>query len=186
MALAIALLAGCGDGSTHPGTDADTGNIVSDAGSDAATIDANLPACVGMECAGWGPALALAPRNATGSTMAQAVANCVVQVHQSDCCGALHAYGVNHAARGSTGMPGLCQAETTCRAAYPDPTGCGSPVITVDTGDTTSDMSLVRVRGVPAAPCPSGVCVRCETIVCAAGDATCLSLQSITPTQCGG
>jgi len=149
-------------------------------------VGTDAPSCAGIDCTTWGAALAIAPRDAVGATMDEAVADCVVQVHQSDCCGARRAYGVNHAARGSTGMPKLCHAEDVCAPSHPSPPPCSDETITVDTGDTTRDASLVRVRGVPATPCPSGVCVRCETIVCAAGDATCLSLEGITATQCGG
>jgi hypothetical protein len=161
----------------------DGGSATADAGSDSGPTtfpDGAIMCRAGIECTNWSAAIAAAPRDASNTTMAGAVANCVVQVHRSDCCGAMRAYGVNHG-----GRTALCTAETMCRAMYPATPGCSSDVITVDGGGTTTNMSLVRVRGVPTTPCSAGACVRCETIICDPTDATCLSLEGITATQCG-
>jgi hypothetical protein len=177
---ALALIAGCGDGGTVAGADtgtgdsgsttdaarADTGTGDTDSGTgdtdsgttdtdsgtgdtDSGTtdVDANI-ACVGVECTGYAAALEAAPRGATS------LDNCVVQLHQTDCCGATAAYGINHAARTA-----LCTAEATCVASYPDPV-CSDDTITTDTGDTTTNVDNVRLRLV------DGVC---QTFVCESG-----------------
>lgn len=164
-------------------TGADAGGAADDAGSDIGPTtfpDGAIMCLPGVECTNWAAAIGAAPRNASDSTMALAVTHCVVQLHRSDCCGNMTAYGVNHGARTD-----LCTAETTCTAMYPTPAGCTGNTITVDTGDTTTDMSLVRVRGLPSTSCSGGVCVDCQTVVCDPADATCLSLEGISATQCG-
>jgi len=119
------------------------------------------PACVpGVECAGYQDTLRMAPRGAAGATASVALANCVIQLHRSDCCGARHAYGINHAARST-----LCSAESACVAMYP-PATCTDPTITTDTGQTTANPSEVRIRAVNPMSCSFGTCWTCETFVC--------------------
>lgn len=128
---------------------------------------ASCPA--GVECGGYAAALAAAPRGSTS------LDNCVVQLHQTDCCGAMAAYGVNHAARTT-----LCPAEASCVATYPAMPGCSDTQITTDSGEVTNDMSDVRLRLVDPTPCsfdPGIMCYRCETFVCTRG--TCRSEPGI-------
>jgi hypothetical protein len=133
-----------------------------------------------MECSGWAAALSAASslNGAAGSTAAQALSNCVIQLHQSDCCGARRAYGFNHAARTQ-----LCTAESACTATYPTSPGCTNATITTDTGETTTDPSQVRLRVVNPMSCTYGTCYTCETFVCTGG--SCTSAPGIMTTQCG-
>jgi hypothetical protein len=151
---------------TDTGTsDVDSGTTGTDAGSD---VDANvllpdggLMCAAGVECTNYQAALAAAPNGATS------IDNCVVQLHQSDCCGAMDANGVNHAARTT-----LCPAEASCVAMYPTPPGCTDNTITTDTGETTMVMDDVRLRIVDPTPCtfdPTVTCYTCETFVCTTG-----------------
>lgn len=156
--------AGTGDVDSGPGDDGGTGDAGptddGGTGTDAAT-DSGLPACAGMECTDYAAALSAAPRGATS------LDNCVIQLHQTDCCGANRAYGVNHAARDT-----LCPAEDACVATYPTTPGCTDATITTDTGETTTNMDDVRVRIVDGTPCsfdPSVTCYTCETFVCTTG-----------------
>jgi hypothetical protein len=135
------------------------------------------PACTGVECTGWAAALATASRGSAGSSPSQALANCVIQMHVSDCCGARDALGINHSARGSTLMPGLCAAEASCDAMYPMPRPCSSDVITTDTGETTTNPNNVRLRVVDARSCSFGTCYTCQTFVCMSD--TCRSAPGI-------
>ena len=229
-ACALALIAGCSNPSTAPGTDTgtggndtgtgavdtgvppvdtgvppmdtgspptdtgatadDTGASGDDAGTDAASAsDANLDTnpfypdgaimCLpGVECTNWAAAIASADRGAAGGTVDAARANCVVQLHRTDCCGAARAYGVNHGSRTQ-----LCMAESTCRSMYPSSPGCTSATIVTDTGETTTDASLVRVRAVRPTSCTFGTCYDCETFLCT--EASCAGFGGITAGQCG-
>ena len=80
--------------------------------------------------------------------------NCVVGVHQSDCCGNTVAIGMNHAERDR-----FDAAEAPCRASYP---GCGCPSgpTTTDSGETTLDPSAIQVACVP-----DGASMTCMTYV---------------------
>jgi hypothetical protein len=146
----------------------DTGTIA-DSGTDAAAPnDANvlypdgaLMCSAGIECTNYEAALAAAPRDASGDTQAAALANCVIQMHRADCCGAMHANGINHGARTT-----LCPAEASCVAMYPASPGCSSDTITTDTGETTTVMANVRLRAVRPTACATGTCYTCETFVC--------------------
>jgi hypothetical protein len=102
----------------------------------------------------------------------------VIQLHQSDCCGAGRAYGFNHAARTQ-----LCTAESACTMTYPSSPGCTSMTITTDTGETTTDASQVRLRVVNPTSCSFGTCYTCETFVCKGGG--CASAPGIMAKQCG-
>jgi hypothetical protein len=90
------------------------------------------------------------------------VANCAGAEHEINCCGARRIFGINHGVRTT-----FCPAETTCRSAYPAAPGCTDATITTDTGETTTDVTKVRVRCVS----PSGGKCTCQTFLCA--DATC-------------
>lgn len=138
-------LSDVGTGDIDSGTtDVDSGEV--DGGGD---IDTGLPSCAGIECTGFAAVLAAAPRGATS------LDNCVIQLHQTDCCGATAAYGINHGARTT-----LCPAEATCVAGYPDPV-CTNDTITTDTGETTTVADDVRLRLTAG-----GIC---ETFVCTTG-----------------
>ena len=145
----------CGDRDGRCPDDAarvDTGATDTDSGlpgTDAGTTDTDAGiACAGIECADYAATLATQPRGASS------LDNCVIQLHQADCCGATDAYGINHAARTA-----LCAAEATCVAGYPDPI-CSDTSVTTDTGETTMNRDDVRVRLV------AGIC---ETFVCTTG-----------------
>jgi hypothetical protein len=105
-----------------------------------------------MECAAFSGVLAAAPRDATN------LSNCVIQIHELDCCGARAAYGINHGARTT-----LCPAESTCAASYATPPPCNDTTIKTDTGETTSNEANVKLRCVPIA---AGATCKCETFVC--------------------
>jgi len=162
-----------GDGGT-PGADAGVDSGVSDAGSDAGPLlpDGALMCSPGVECTNYGAALAASARGAAGGTPDAALANCVIQMHQADCCGAMHANGINHGSRTT-----LCPAECMCEAMYPRPAGCSSTTITTYTGETTTTMSEVRLRVVNPMSCSFGTCYTCETFVCR--DASCASAPGI-------
>jgi len=125
-------------------------------GAGAAVTDAGLrsdaPVCACMECAAFSGALAAAPRNATN------ISNCVIQLHELDCCGARAAYGINHGARTT-----LCPAEATCTASYPTPAPCTDTTIKTDSGETTKVEANVKLRCVPEV---GGATCKCETFVC--------------------
>ncbi len=143
------------DGSTTTDVVATDSTTSSDTGSG---TDGSAACTAGVECSNYAAVLATQPRGATS------LANCVVQLHQSDCCGATRAYGINHGARTE-----LCPAETACVASYPSPASCTDNTITTDTGETTTMMSNVKIRIVNPAPCgfdPSMTCYTCETFVC--------------------
>jgi hypothetical protein len=148
--------------------------------NDAAAPGEGGLACAGMDCGGWAAALSAASslRGAAGSSADQAVTNCVIQVHQSDCCGARRAYGFNHAARTQ-----LCTAESACTMTYPSSPGCTDSTITTDTGETTTTPTQVRLRAVNPTSCTYGTCYTCETFVCKSG--ACTSAPGIMPMQCG-
>jgi hypothetical protein len=167
--------ASSGTAVTEAGLDSDTG-----APADAGTPPDGGPACAGTECSGWASAVSAASslRGAAGSSADQALSNCVIQLHQSDCCGARRAYGFNHAARTQ-----LCTAESACTMTYPASPGCTNTTITTDTGETTTDPSQVRLRVVNPMSCSFGTCYTCETFVCAGG--ACMSAPGIMSTQCG-
>jgi hypothetical protein len=168
-----------GDAASNP----DTAPTDSATGGDTNTdtsVPPDGPACAGMDCGSWAAALSAASslRGAAGSTPDQALMNCVIQTHQSDCCGARHAYGFNHAARTQ-----LCTAETACTMNYPASPGCTSTSVTTDTGETTTNPSQVRLRVVNPMPCTFGTCYTCETFVCT--NSSCMSAPGIMPLQCG-
>ena len=169
-----------------PATDAgsDASSMGNDAGRDAALTpvdsgsdtgrDGGLACAMGVECTNFAAALAASARGAAGGTPDAALANCVIQMHRLDCCGAQAAYGINHGSRTT-----LCPAECSCDAMYTVPATCSSNTITTDTGATTSNMSLVRIRVVNPTSCSFGTCYTCQTFVCAAGDPTCASAPGI-------
>jgi hypothetical protein len=179
---------GSGSGSSSGNTGSSSGTAMTEAGLDSDTgapADAGAPpdggsACAGMECGGWASAVSAASslRGAAGSSADQALGNCVIQLHQSDCCGARRAYGFNHAARTQ-----LCTAESACTMTYPATPGCTNTTITTDTGETTTDPSQVRLRVVNPMSCSFGTCYTCETFVCAGG--ACMSAPGIMSMQCG-
>lgn len=167
--------AGCGG--PGGGSGADSGRPPADTGS--AAVDANvllpdgaLICAAGAECTNYQAALAAAPRDAAGDSEAAALANCVVQMHRSDCCGAMDANGINHGARTT-----LCPAEAYCDAQYPTPASCSDDTITTDTGETTNVMANVRLRVVDPRSCMFGTCYTCETFVCTSGP--CLAAPGI-------
>jgi hypothetical protein len=166
-------------GSGDAGQAADTGSTTSGSG-DASPLADGGPTCAGMDCRGWASALSAASslRGAAGASADQALMNCVVQLHQSDCCGARRAYGFNHAARTQ-----LCTAESSCAMTYPRMPGCTNSTITTDTGETTTNPNDVRLRVVNPMSCAFGTCYTCETFVCKGG--ACMSAPSINPLQCG-
>ena len=179
---------GSGSGSSSGNTGSSSGTAMTEAGldsdtgapADAGTPPDGGPACAGTECSGWASAVSAASslRGAAGSSADQALSNCVIQLHQSDCCGARRAYGFNHAARTQ-----LCTAESACTMTYPASPGCTNTTITTDTGETTTDPSQVRLRVVNPMSCSFGTCYTCETFVCAGG--ACMSAPGIMSTQCG-
>ena len=123
-----------------------TGDDSGTTGDDSGTTDVDSAvSCAGIECTGYAAVLEASPRDA------DSLANCVIQLHQSDCCGATAAYGINHGARTA-----LCAAEDTCTASYPDPI-CSDDTITTDSGESTTVMGNVRLRIVDGT---------CETFVC--------------------
>jgi hypothetical protein len=159
----------------------DTGGASDDAGSDVGPTtfpDGGIMCLPGVECLGWDAAITAASRGAAGDSVDAARANCVVQMHQTDCCGAMRAYGVNHGSRTD-----LCNAEDACQMMYPSGASCSSDLITTDTGETTTDASLVRVRAVRPMSCSFGTCYDCETFLCM--DSTCMGFGGVSSTQCG-
>jgi hypothetical protein len=129
---------------------AGSGGDSADAAADTGFLPEGATTCsLGQECTGF-PTSGF-PRNAT------AVNNCAGMSHQTDCCGSLLIFGINHGSRTT-----LCPAETACRAQYPNPAGCDSKTIKTDTGETTTNPNDVRVRCVNPS---SGTCT-CETFVC--------------------
>jgi hypothetical protein len=160
------------DAFVPPGDDAGTTDVDAFVGADAFVPpprDGGAVCMPGVECSGYDTALEAAPTGATS------LDNCVVQMHQLDCCGAMAAYGVNHAARTT-----LCPAEASCDAQYPAATCTDSSIVT-DTGDTTNRMTDVRLRLVDPAPCPFNpalTCYTCETFVCRSD--TCRSAPGIS------
>ncbi len=169
------------DDAVAPGTDAwvAPGDDAWVAPTDDAWVQPNdawvpPPVCVaGDECIGYSDVLARSPTGAAGSTPGAALMNCVIQMHQLDCCGARAAYGVNHGAR-----PGLCSAERSCTAMYPTPAPCSDNTIVTDTGETTTNPNDVRIRVVDPQSCSFGTCYTCETFVCMSD--TCRSLPGIS------
>jgi hypothetical protein len=129
------------------------GNNLPESGADVGGGDSATPACAKVECSGFAAALTAAPRDAN------AIANCATQVHELDCCGARAVYGINHGARTT-----LCPAEASCTAQYATPATCTDASITTDTGETTTDISNVKLRCVPIS---GGSNCKCETFVCA-------------------
>jgi hypothetical protein len=167
-------------GGVDAGPSADSGST-SGGGVDAGPLAESGAACAGMACSGWATALSAASslRGAAGASADQALMNCVIQLHQSDCCGARRAYGFNHAARTQ-----LCTAESSCPMTYPRTPGCTNSTITTDTGETTTNPNEVRLRVVNPMSCAYGTCYTCETFVCK-GAGACMSAPSINPLQCG-
>lgn len=152
---------GGADGGSADGGVLDSDAAISDPDGGITDLDAALTCAAGVECTNYAAVLAAAPRGATD------LANCVVQLHQSDCCGATDANGINHGARTT-----LCPAEASCVAMYTTPAGCADATITTDTGETTTVAADVRLRIVAPAPCgfdPSVTCYTCETFVCTTG-----------------
>ena len=82
--------------------------------------------------------------------------NCVIGVHQTDCCGSSYAYGFNHSERDR-----FDTLEPPCRATYP---GCGCPAgpTQTDSGETATDASTIQVACV--AQGPERVCVTYVTM----------------------
>ncbi len=80
--------------------------------------------------------------------------DCVLGIHQTDCCGNTAAVGFNHAER--TRFDTL---EPLCAASYP---GCGCPQgpTRTDSGETALDASTILVACVSAGPTR-----RCQTYV---------------------
>jgi hypothetical protein len=110
--------------------------------------------CSGIECAGFPTSFV------TGCTFDD---NCVGEMHEVDCCGAMHVIGMNHSESTK-----FCAAEyggtaaAGCRTEYPSPSGCSSDVITADDGATTTDPTKVAVHCVLSST-SSGTC---KTFVC--------------------
>jgi hypothetical protein len=175
-----------GGGGTDTGLPGADGGATPDSGASGNDVgpttypDGGLMCTAGIECTNWAAAISAASslNGAAGGTPDAALMNCVIQLHQSDCCGAQRAYGFNHAARMQ-----LCTAESQCTMQYPTPAGCTSTTITTDTGETTTMSSQVRLRVVNPMSCMFGTCYTCQTFVCT--DPSCMSAPTIMPRQCG-
>lgn len=80
--------------------------------------------------------------------------NCVVGLHQTDCCGTQEAIGMNHSERDR-----FDTAEAACRSTYPA-CGCAPAPTTTDSGETALDTSEIQVGCIPAGPA-----MECQTYV---------------------
>lgn len=112
LLVACALVAASGCGDAHPVGDADAGGVDAGAAGSCAFVDTVDRSCT-------------------------TDADCVVRVHQTDCCGSTVAIGVSASAVAS-----FDPAEAACMASYP---GCGCPAgapIT-DSEETFFDTSVV-------------------------------------------
>ena len=144
------------DTSTTPDTTSkDTSTTPDTPTKDTATDATEAGSCAGIECAGFPSSFA------DGCTVDD---NCIGELHETDCCGAMRAIGMNHSDAttfcadefgGSGGAPG-------CRASYPSPPGCSSDVITADDGTTTTDPTKLAVHCVLS----SSLSGQCKTFVC--------------------
>lgn len=112
--------AGASEDGAAPGQDAGADG----GGSDGGSFDGGAPTCAFVDDLERG---------------CGADANCVVGVHQTDCCGNTHAVGMNHSERDR-----FDAAEAACRATYP---ACGCPAgpTTTDSGETAFDASAIQV-----------------------------------------
>ncbi len=126
--------ASSGDDAAVPGEDAGAGD--GGAASDGGSLDGGAPTCAFVDDLERG---------------CGADANCVVGVHQTDCCGNTHAIGMNHSERDR-----FDAAEAACRATYP---ACGCPAgpTTTDSGETALDGSAIQVGCIQSGP--SRVCM---------------------------
>ncbi len=78
-------------------------------------------------------------------------ANCIVAIHQVDCCGTLTAVGLNHSERDP-----FDTAEAACLATYPA-CGCAGSPTTTDSGEIATDTSSIQVGCISRGP--AGVCM---------------------------
>jgi hypothetical protein len=78
-------------------------------------------------------------------------ADCVVALHQTDCCGNEVAWGIN-----GNDAAAFDEAEAICRSQYPM---CRCPVgpIMTDNGDSTFDINLIQVACVNGGVCETSV-----------------------------
>jgi len=141
-------------------SDTTSGETTSDTPTETAT-------CAGVECAGF-------PTTFVDGCVFDD--NCVGEMHQVDCCGAMRVIGMNHSAALT-----FCTAEnggvgsTGCRASYPKPAPCSSSEIKADDGATTTDPTKVAVH------CVAGSTGSfCKTFVCGtAGGPACPPFRRI-------
>jgi hypothetical protein len=82
--------------------------------------------------------------------------DCVVRLHQTDCCGNSVMVGVNQSAAAQFAVD-----ESACMASYP---GCGCPAMlpTTDSGETVTDTSMVQAGCISRGP--GSVCLTYVTM----------------------
>lgn len=82
--------------------------------------------------------------------------DCVVRLHQTDCCGNSVMVGVNQAAAAQFAVD-----ESACMASYP---GCGCPAMlpVTDSGETVTDTSMVQAGCITRGP--GSVCLTYVTM----------------------
>ncbi|MDQ3031808.1 MAG: hypothetical protein M3Y87_05275 [Myxococcota bacterium] len=130
--LALALLAACGDTPVAPdggaAVDADS-PIDAQTSDDAASAgDARAPDSGTRAC----DYVATIDRSCTADD------DCLVRLHQSDCCGSSIMIGIHTSAEST-----YLAAEPACQASYPT-CGCPAMLPTTDSGETVADTSTVR------------------------------------------
>lgn len=140
FAVALTVIAACGGGGS-----------TSDAGLDAATVLADAPgldAPVSSEDAP-GPGSDAGDVCSYVDTIDRsctADGDCLVRLHQTDCCGNSVMIGIASSASGV-----YLASEPACMASYP---GCGCPAMlpTTDSGETVTDASAVLAACVSRGP----------------------------------
>lgn len=138
--VALSLLVGCGgshergDAGRAPDASATDAGSSEDAGS---TRDAGSTGDAGAATCAFADDL----ERGCGDD-----ANCVVGVHQTDCCGNTSALGMNHSERDR-----FDAAESACRATYPL-CGCPSGPTTTDSGETAFDVATIQVGCIASGP----------------------------------
>lgn len=152
LVASLFALVACGGSVDAPGSTADaSGDTSADVASDAlpdATPDASDASDGAIACnAGTFPTF---PRTCAADT------DCVVAVHETNCCGTLVALGMRADQQGA-----FDAAESICRAQYPG-CGCASQGITADDGTKSDGTHPAR------AVCVDAVCT--STFGLASGD----------------
>ncbi len=126
LSLFVTGLAACGGGDGS-GSNGGSGGSTATGGAGGTTVE--------VACANGG-----SPSFPTFDRACMADGDCVIALHQINCCGTLDALGIASAEKAA-----FDEAEATCESQYPA-CGCAQGPTTTDEGSTATDLAAISVQ----------------------------------------